>query len=147
MQLAEVGQVQLKRAFVIPRSDVGLPQLLMRGRDGQVRGEVQSQALKDAAEQQLKNLYGAREIDTQFVVRPFDAPWIMVERGEAGGLRVAGLMSNEAERRSFATQLAGAIGDEIAIDLQIEVREKVDPAPWSSRSTHASCPVVSASSN
>ena len=111
-------------------------QVAFVGRDGQVSGEVQSQALKDEAERRLQDLYGARVIETQLVVRPFDAPWIMVERDTVkgkDGLRVAGLMSGETERDAFAAELREAIGDKAAIDLQVEVREKVNPAPWLSR--------------
>ena len=99
------------------------------GRDGRVTGEVQSDELKQKAQARLADLYGARVIESDLVVRPFDAPWIMVERQEEGGVRVEGLLAETAERDAVAKGLSESIGG-ASVDLDVEVREKVEPATW-----------------
>lgn len=104
------------------------------GRDGRVSGEVPSGEVKAEAERQLERLYGARLIKSEFIVRPYDTPWILVESdGGSGGqslVRVDGLLGYESERAAFADGLEGALGGGQVVDLKIEVRSKVNPAPW-----------------
>ena len=100
------------------------------GRDGWVRGEVKSPEIKAAAESRLRDLYGARVIETELVVRPYDAPWIMVERQAGGGVNVAGLLADDGERRALSGGLSKALSDGSAVDLKVEVRDKVEPARW-----------------
>ena len=100
------------------------------GRDGRVQGEVKSAEIQAAAEERLRALYGARVISTEFVVRPYDAPWIMVERKSGGEIAVEGLLSDGGERSALASGLSESLPDGVVIDLRVEVKDKVEPAPW-----------------
>jgi len=103
------------------------------GRDGLIRGEVKSPELKRAVEERLRDLNGPRVIESELIVRPYDAPWIMVERASEGGIRVAGLLSDEGERRQLSSELKEAIAAGTGVDLQVEVRDRVEPAEWMPR--------------
>ena len=107
-----------------------LCEISFEGRDGHVIGEVKSDELRAAAEGKLKDLYGARVIETEFVVRPYDAPWIMVERRSETEVFVRGLLSDETESGQLVASLEKSLGEEVQLNSELEVRDKVEPAEW-----------------
>ena len=94
------------------------------GLDGVVSGEVQTEQQLAAVQERVASIYGARVVETELEVIPFDTPWVLVKRDKEGAVRIDGLLVNEEER----TALVAAMGGQPESD--IEVREKVEPAEW-----------------
>ena len=104
-------------------------QLQFVGRDGLLQGEVKSEALKEAAEQQLSDLYGARLIHSEIVVRVYDAPWLVVERTDDQTVRIEGLLADE-DATIESGELVDSLRDENDIDFKVKYGERVEMAAW-----------------
>ncbi|MFT4550937.1 MAG: osmotically-inducible protein OsmY [Verrucomicrobiales bacterium] len=104
-------------------------QLAFVGRDGRLSGEVKSQELKEAAEQQLAKIYGARLVSMDLAVRPYDLPWLEVEQVDAETVRIEGLLPAEGERIEDG-ELIDGLRDAADIDFDVEYRDRIEPTPW-----------------